>query len=122
MGEVMSTLVRDVRHEGGAVIVVANGEIDLRHTPDFHKALADICTARPEKLIIHLGDVSYMDSSGVGTLVEIFRRMKDHGGRMMLVAPTERVRSLFEITRLDRFFAIFATEDEALSDGGGSGT
>ncbi len=116
----MSTVVKEVRQQGRAAIVVAQGEIDLRHSPDFHKVLVKVCEGRPKVLVIHLGEVSYMDSSGVGTLVEVFRRTKEYGGRMVLVAPTERVRSVFEITKLDRFFTIKASEAEALLGEDGS--
>ena len=116
----MSTLVKEVRRQGNAVIVVAQGEIDLRHSPELHKTLVEVCSQRPKTLLIHLGEVAYMDSSGVGTLVEVFRRTNEYGGRMVLVAPTERVRSVFEITKLDRFFTIKDSEAEALADDGGS--
>ena len=112
----MSTTVKEVRKEGDATIVVVQGEIDLRHSPELHQALVEVCSERPKVLLIHLGEVAYMDSSGVGTLVEVFRRSKAYGGRMVLVAPTERVRSVFEITKLDRFFTIKESEAEALAD------
>lgn len=120
MGEAMNAVVKEVRREGRAAIVAAQGEIDLRRSPDFHKALVELCAERPKLLVIHLGEVTYMDSSGVGTMVEIFRRTKEYGGRMVLVAPTERVRSVFEITKLDRFFTIKDSEAEALDGDGGS--
>jgi anti-sigma B factor antagonist len=107
-------VVKEIRRNGKAVIVVAAGEIDLRHSPDLHKTLVDLCADQPNPLVIHLGEVSYMDSSGVGTLVEIFRRVKGYGGKMALVSPTQRVRSVFEITRLDHFFTIVPNEAEAL--------
>ncbi|MFH0980938.1 MAG: STAS domain-containing protein [Planctomycetota bacterium] len=118
----MSTVVKEVRREGGTTVVAAQGEIDLRHSPDFHKTLMKLCEERPQILVIHLGEVTYMDSSGVGTLVAIFRRTKEYGGRMVLVAPTARVRGIFEITRLDRFFTIKDSESEAgLADDGSAG-
>ncbi|MCP4592533.1 MAG: STAS domain-containing protein [bacterium] len=110
----MSSVVKDVRRAGEAVIVAAQGEIDLRCSPDFHRALAKVSEERPPILIVNLGEVTYMDSSGVGTLVEIFRRTKEYGGHMVLVGLTERVLSVFEITKLDRFFTIKASEAEAL--------
>lgn len=116
----MNPVVREVRREGNAAIVAAQGEIDLRRSPELHRALVGLCEDRPEVLVINLGEVTYMDSSGVGTLVEILRRTREHGGRMVLVAPTERVRSVFEITKLDRFFTIKDTEAEALTGADGS--
>lgn len=116
----MNAVVKEVRREEGAVVVAAQGEIDLRHSPQFHKSLVELCQERPKLLVIHLGEVDYMDSSGVGTLVEIFRRTKEYGGRMVLVAPSERVRSVFEITKLDQFFTIKDSETDALAGDDGS--
>ena len=111
----MSAVVKEVRKQGRAVIVVASGDIDLRFSPEFHKSLIELCADKPDPLVIQLGEVAYMDSSGVGTLVEIYRRVKGYGGSLILVAPTARVQSVFEITRLDHFFTIKSTEAEALS-------
>lgn len=117
----MNAVIKEVRNENQATIVTAQGEIDLRHSPGFHQALVNVCERRPKLLLINLGEVTYMDSSGVGTLVEIFRRTKDYGGRMVLISPQERVRSVFEITKLDRFFTIRESESEVLSGEGGGG-
>lgn len=110
----MTELIKDIRRVNGATVVVAVGEIDMRQSPDFHRALVELVAERPFRLVIDLTQVSYIDSSGVGTLVEIFRRVKGYQGKLALVAPAPRVMSMFEITRLNQFFHIVATEQEAL--------
>lgn len=107
--------VKEVRQQGSATVVVLRGEVDLHHTPEVHKALIGACQRRPERLIINLTEVSYMDSSGIGTLVEILRRLNGFGGKLMLCGLNERVHGVFEITRLNKFFKIFETEEEALA-------
>jgi len=107
--------VKEVRQQGPATIVALCGEVDLHHTPEVHKTLVGACQRRPERLVINLSEVSYMDSSGIGTLVEIFRRLNGFGGKLMLCGLSDRVYSVFEITRLNKFFKIFATEEEALA-------
>ena len=114
MAETHNT-VKEVRQQGKSVIVVLCGEVDLHHTPEVHKALVGACQRQPERLVVNLSQVSYMDSSGIGTLVEIFRRLNGFGGKLMLCGLNDRVYSVFEITRLNRFFKIFDTEEEALA-------
>lgn len=109
----MSDLIRDVAKKEHGTVVSLTGEIDLHHSPGLHKHLADLCAENPKRLILNLTDVNYIDSSGIGSLVEIFRRMKKTDGSLVLVAPSERVRSVLEITRLDKFFLIAASEEEA---------
>ncbi len=109
----MSVIIKEVDRRDYGTIVRLTGEIDLHHSPDFHQALVTECARNPAKLIIEMSDVQYIDSSGVGSLVEIYRRVKKGGNRMILVAPGPRVAGVLEITKLDQFFTIASTEDEA---------
>lgn len=110
-----SKTVREIRREGNAIIVALVGEVDLHHTPEVHKALVTACQQEPERLVVNLEGVSYLDSSGIGTLVEVFRRVNGYGGKLALCGLSERVLSVFEITKLDKFFKIHDSEPEALS-------
>jgi len=110
----MSELIREIKRLDNAVIVVAQGDVTLAESPEFHQELVDLCESAPGRLIIDLSNVAYMDSSGVGSLVDIYRKVRSRGGKMALVGLTEAVRSLFEITKLDSFFSIYSTQQEAL--------
>lgn len=107
--------IKEIRRSPEGIIVEAQGDIDLRFQPEFQRALLEICSEKPNRLIIHLGSVDYMDSSGVGTLVKIAHTVKAYSGKLALVAPSAKVRSIFEITTLDKYFNILATEEEALA-------
>jgi anti-sigma B factor antagonist len=107
--------IREVVHEDGDIIVRLSGEIDLHQSPAVHNVLVTACESRPARLIVDLEHVTYLDSSGIGTLVEIYRRVNGYGGMLALCAMADRVHSIFEITRLDHFFRIFATVAEARS-------
>ncbi len=113
MTEDQPNLVKEVREKDGATIVELAGDIDMHHSPGLHAALVDLILARPKKLVLNLSGVPYMDSSGVGTLVEVFRRVSSYHGTMILCELMPRVRSVLEITKLDRFFTICETEEEA---------
>lgn len=110
-----SACVREVRREGSAVVVALAGEIDLHHVPEVHKALVAACRQNPPRLVINLQNVTYMDSSGLGTLVQVYRRVNSNKGKLRLCGLNERVHSVFEITKLDQFFSIYDTESEALA-------
>lgn len=105
----ITTAVQD----GGPVVRVS-GEVDLRTSPQLREVLLKVAQKNPERLIIDLSDVGYMDSSGVGTMVEIKRLIERGGGRLVLVALQPRVRSVFEVTQLDRFFDIAADINDAM--------
>jgi anti-sigma B factor antagonist len=107
--------VKGVRHRDDAVVVDLAGEVDLLHNAEIHQALVDVCADKPLRLLVNLTEVTYMDSSGVGLLVEAYRKIKEYDGRLILFGLSPRVRSVFEVTKLDNFFRIVETEAEALA-------
>lgn len=111
----MSEAVKEIKRLGNTVVVCAWGEVTIQESPEFHRRLLDVCREAPRRLIVNLSEVSYIDSSGVGTLVDINRKMGRHKGELFLVGLTPTVRSVFEITKLDQFFSIYDNEQEALA-------
>ncbi len=107
--------VKDVQVADGTAVVTLTGEVDMSNSPGVHQTLVEILQNRPDRLLIDLGEVSYMDSSGVGVLVDALRRMRVTGGKLGLIAVTPRVKSVLQITKLDQFFEIFPTRDEAMA-------
>lgn len=107
--------VRDVRWVGSDAVVDARGEIDLHRSVEFQQEMLRVLDRRPGALVVNLSRVPYMDSSGVASLVKVLSRARTQGIAMSLVELTPRVRSVFEITRLDSVFDIYTSEEEALS-------
>ena len=94
-------------------VVQLKGDVDLRTSPDLRERLLQLVQQRPQRVILDLAGVGYMDSSGVGTMVEFKRYLERREGQLVLTGLQPRVRSLLEITRLDQFFTIAANVDEA---------
>ncbi|MFQ5805979.1 MAG: STAS domain-containing protein [Phycisphaerae bacterium] len=105
----------DVRaeREQDVTIVHLKGEIDLRTSPQLRGMFLKLLDERPPRIILELSEVGYVDSSGVGTVVELKRRAMHHESKVVLVGLQPRVRSLFEITRLDKFFTVADSISEA---------
>jgi len=98
-----------------ATILRPKGEIDLSRSPALRHHLSEAQRDQPGRLIIDLHDVPYMDSSGVATLVEAMQTARRQGSQLVLCAMQDKVRSIFEIARLDMVFTIVASTDDALS-------
>lgn len=109
----MSDVIQEVTRDDAGIIVRLGGEIDLHESPKFHQGLVDLCDEKPERLILEMSEVDYIDSSGVGSLVAVYRLLAKVGKSLILVAPSKRVSSVLEITRLDKFFCIVGCVDEA---------
>ncbi|MFH1748091.1 MAG: STAS domain-containing protein [Planctomycetota bacterium] len=94
-------------------IVRVTGEVDLHTSPCLRSHLLRLIENAPARLVIDLTDVGHMDSSGVGTMVEAKRLLERRGGKVVLAGMQQRVKSVFEITQLDKFFTIVASVEEA---------
>ena len=100
---------------GGATIVAPEGDIDLSRSPALRSSLKEAMAAKPKRLIVDLGLVDYMDSSGVATLVEALQIARRGSTRMVLCGMKDRVRSIFEIARLDTVFTIAPSREDAMT-------
>jgi anti-sigma B factor antagonist len=90
------------------LIIRPIGDIDLNQAPTLRTHIAEAFQKTPARLIIDLSQVTYMDSSGVATLVEAMQLATRGGTKLFLAAMQVRVRSIFEIARLDTVFTITA--------------
>jgi len=104
------------REANEVIILELSGEIDINTSPEVRKAFDQLIKEQRKKILLNFADVAYIDSSGLATLVEMLQRLKRLGGTLRLTNLSEKVKGLFEITKLERLFNIFPAEAEALKD------
>src|SRR5215467_754894 len=98
---------------GRSNVLPLKGEIDLHVSPSVTASLNAMIDKKPERMVIDLSDVSYIDSAGLAALIEAMQKVEGYGGKFMLAGLQETVRSIFEISRLDQVFQIFPDADAA---------
>jgi len=101
-------------NKNGLVVCQVDGEIDINTAPDIKKAFDKMISKKEPKIIVNLSKVTYVDSSGLATLVEILKNMRSYGGKMKLTNLSPKVKSLFEITKLEKLFDILIDEKDAI--------
>ncbi len=102
-----------MRQAQDACVVDVRGEIDLSTVPVFKDALG-AATEKGSHVIINMTDVTYMDSSGFGTLLSAKKKLRSNGGSIHLVGCNEVIARMLHITRLNTIFNLHASEDDAL--------
>jgi anti-sigma B factor antagonist len=102
---------REIRSD----VLPLKGEIDLHVSPSVTASLNGMIEKKPERLVVDLSEVSYIDSAGLAALIEAMQKVEAYGGKFMLAGLQETVRSIFEISRLDQVFQIFPDADAALA-------
>jgi anti-sigma B factor antagonist len=106
--------VAGVDRVDATTIVRLQGELDLYNADKLREALLTCCAEQPDRLVIDLAGVKFVDSTALGVLVEASTRLAD-GKSLVLAAPGLETRRALEISGLDRHFAVHATVDDALA-------
>ncbi len=96
-------------------VLPLKGEIDLHVSPSVTASLNQMIAKKPERLVVDLSEVTYIDSAGLAALIEAMQKVEGYGGKFLLAGLQETVRSIFEISRLDQVFQIFPDADAALA-------
>jgi anti-anti-sigma factor len=112
--ELREAPIAGVERTGTAVVIRLAGELDLYNANQVRDALLQQADARPERLVVDLSDVRFVDSTTLGVLIEARARMSD-GRTFLLAAPGPETRRALEISGFDRHFAVHETLDEALA-------
>lgn len=105
--------VTAVDSRDGAVVVSLAGELDLYNADEVRRALLDASAREPNVLVVDLGEVTFIDSTALGVLIEAHSRMADRQG-FRLAAPGVETRRALEVSGLDRHFLVHDTVPEAL--------
>ncbi len=107
----------EVREDQGNLVVELDGEIDLDRAPQLRSLLLD-CVGRGRNILVDLSAVSYIDSSGIASLVEALQAAGKGGIKLGLVAVSDEAMRVFELARLDKVFDIHIDIDAAKAAAG----
>lgn len=114
MGENFSPATAVLRQDRANVLPL-EGDIDLHVSPVVREALNAMIKKKPERIVIDLSRVTYIDSSGVAALILAMQDVEAYGGKFFLSGLQETLRLIFETSRLERVFRIFPDVDAALA-------
>jgi anti-sigma B factor antagonist len=108
--------LRATHRDAGAVTVVDfSGRITLGDgSALLRKTLRDLLEEKRTRIVLNLGDVDYIDSSGIGELVSGYTSVKNRGGELKLLNLTKKVHDLLQITKLYTVFEVHSEEQAAV--------
>src|SRR5919206_4519212 len=114
-GGIFVSVKLNTRQVGDVSVVDVAGRITLGEgSSALRDALRDMINKNQKKILLNLGEVNYIDSSGIGELVSGFTTVTNQGGRLKLVNLTKRVKDLLQITKLYTVFEVFDDEAQAV--------
>jgi anti-sigma B factor antagonist len=109
------TMKANTRQVNGVTVVDMSGRITLGEgSVILREAVKDLVAKGHKKILLNLGDVTYIDSSGIGELVSAFTSVRNQGGELKLLNLTKKVHDLLQITKLYTVFDIKDDEGKAI--------
>jgi len=97
-----------------ATVVTIGGSVDIYSSPELRGELKVALDRKVKRLVIDLGGVSFVDSSGLATLIEALQKVQAYSGTLLLCNLSAKVLGVFQLANLDRIFQIRETREAAL--------
>jgi anti-sigma B factor antagonist len=104
-----------VRTQNDTSVIEVSGEIDLHSAPQLRAELLKLAEGAKPRFVIDLGEVSFIDSTGIGVLVGALKRSREKSGSVHFCGAQSRVRRVFEITGLMRALPLFDSREAAIA-------
>ncbi|QIE43205.1 STAS domain-containing protein (plasmid) [Rhodobacteraceae bacterium SC52] len=110
----------DIHQNGICVVVPGTERLTAATAGDFKSEVSKLVDGGHDRLIIDLSKVTFVDSSGLGALVGVLKKVGNRG-EIVVCAPSDSVAQMFRITRMDRVFATYPNVADALKTLEGQG-
>jgi len=114
--ELQVVLNIEIKTTEGVEFLILEGEIDMYVAPQIRGTLLNASNVCEKAVAIDLNSVSYMDSSGIATLIEGLQVTKRRGARLVLFGVQPNVMDMLRLAKLHDFFEVYQTEREALEN------
>jgi anti-sigma B factor antagonist len=97
----------------GATVLSVIGEVDVASAPQLRQEAVRLVNEGNRSLVVDLQEVRFLDSTGLGVIVGVLKRVRTQGGELAIAGAENHVRKVFEITRLSDVLPMYETVDEA---------
>ena len=111
----------EASEHAGVSVLTLRGEIDVYTAPQLRQAIVDLVDGGATSIVVDMAQVDFLDSTGLGVLVEGLKRVKRHDGTLSIVATQDKILKIFHITGLNKAFPIHSSVNEAVSAGASPG-
>ncbi len=104
-----------VSMSGDVTVIDVEGQLIVGNRQELKQKVLDELEKGERKFVVDFSNAGYIDSSGLGVLVSLSKKIRERGGEMRLARLNEDLRTLFELTKLDTLFKIADSREEALN-------
>ncbi len=103
-----------VAKQDGVTVVDVDGQLIVGNRQELKQRVLEELEGGERRFVVDFSETGYIDSSGLGVLVSLSKKIREQGGELRLSGLNEDLRTLFELTKLDTLFRITDSKSEAL--------
>lgn len=103
-----------IKKQDDIVLIDVEGQLIVGNRQELKQKVLDEIEAGARKFLINFSQTGYIDSSGLGVLVSLSKKIREHGGELRLSDLNDDLKTLFELTKLDTLFMISESREKAL--------
>jgi len=103
-----------IKKQGDVSVVEVEGQLIVGNRQELKQKVLDLVEQGERRVLIDFSRTGYIDSSGLGVLVSLSKKIRELGGELRLVGLNEDLQTLFELTKLDTLFRIADTREVGL--------
>jgi anti-sigma B factor antagonist len=103
-----------IEKNGVRVLTLETEHLDALNSEEIKKLMIDNVDGA-EKVVLNMDSITFVDSSGLGVILTVFRHVKDSEGKLVISCVKDSVKVLFKLVRLSHMIQVFDTESEAIS-------
>jgi anti-sigma B factor antagonist len=104
----------EVSKSGDVTLIEVEGQLIVGNRQELKQQVLDQLEDGDQKFVIDFANTGYIDSSGLGVLVSLSKKIREQGGELRLSSLNDDLRTLFELTKLDTLFRITDNKEQAL--------
>ncbi len=104
-----------ITKQGDVSVVAIEGQLIVSNRQELKQKMLEELEGGARKLLVDFTQTGYIDSSGLGVLVSLSKKIREQGGALRLAGLNDDLRTLFELTKLDTLFQIADTREQALA-------
>ena len=101
---------------GEAIVMAVEGTVDIHSSPELRGELKVAVGSQAPRIVVDMEGVSFVDSSGLATLIEALQQVNKYSGTLLLCSLSKAVLGVFQLANLDRIFQIRENRESALRD------
>jgi len=103
------------KKQDGVVVMEIEGQLNVGNRQELKQKMLDELEKGGKKFLIDFDKTGYIDSSGLGVLVSLSKKIREQGGELRLANLNDDLKTLFELTKLDTLFQIAESRERALA-------